>query len=297
MKVLVTGINGFVGQHLRKELQIRSHDVWGIDVDSADAKVVEADILNPHRLSNVVKYIEPDSVIHLAAIANVDHRDPSALYSINFNGTINLLNACRELEKKPQFLFISSSQVYGNVPAQELPIDETFPFNPVNHYGAGKAAAEMTVMAFAAEYGLPYVIARPFNHTGPGQTDRFVVPKIVNAFRERAEFIELGNIDTVRDFTDVRDIVKAYASVLENFRNGEVYNISSGIGITVAEIFNMIKKITGENVNIKKRESLVRGNEIQAVIGNSSRLRKSTGWSPEILIEKTLKDMIECDQW
>ena len=293
MKVLVTGINGFVGQHLKRELEIHGHDVRGLDVISANAKVFEADILDALRLNKALKDTGPDAVIHLAAIASVDHRDPSALYNVNFNGTVNLLNACRDLEKKPDFLFISSSQVYGNVPADKLPIDETFPVNPVNHYGAAKAAAEMAVMAFGAEYGLPYVIARPFNHTGPGQTDRFVVPKIINAFSERTEFIELGNIDTVRDFTDVRDVVKAYVSIIENFISGNVYNVSSGIGVTVAEIFEMIKKISGHNMNIKKRELLVRGNEIWSVIGNSSLLRETTGWRPEILIETTLRDMLD----
>jgi len=293
LKVLITGINGFVGQHLKRELETMRYDVHGIDITSADPKVVEADILDAGRLVRVIQKIEPDSVIHLAAIASVDHKDPSALYSLNFNGTVNLLNACRVIEKNPQFLFVSSSQVYGNVPTQKLPIDESVPVHPVNHYGATKAAAEMAVRAFGAEYGLPYVIARPFNHTGPGQTERFVIPKIVKTFRERAEFIELGNIDTVRDFTDVRDIVKAYVSILENFKNGEVYNISSGIGVTVAEIFEMIKKITGHNMNIQKRESLVRGNEIWSAIGNSSLLRESTGWRPGILIETTLKNMLD----
>ena len=293
MKVLVTGINGFVGQYLRRELESRGHDVRGLDIISNDNKVFRADILDSGMLNNVLKEAAPDSVIHLAAISSVDHSDPSALYNNNFNGTVNLLNACRELEQKPCFLFISSSQVYGNVPADKLPIDETFPVNPVNHYGAAKAAAEMAVMAFSAEYGLPYVIVRPFNHTGPGQTDRFVVPKIINGFREMAEFIELGNIDTIRDFTDVRDVVKAYVSILENFKSGNVYNVSSGIGITVEEIFEMLKRISGHNMNIKKRELLLRGNEIWSVIGNSSLLRESTGWRPEILIESTLKDMLD----
>jgi len=293
LKVLVTGINGFVGQHLKRELEIHGHDVRGLDVISTNAKVLEVNILDALRLNKALKDTGPDAVIHLAAIASVDHRDPATLYNVNFNGTVNLLNACKELEQKPCFLFISSSQVYGNVPADKLPIDETFPVNPVNHYGATKAAAEMAVMAFGAEYGLPYVIARPFNHTGPGQTDRFVVPKMINGFRERAEFIELGNIDTIRDFTDVRDVVKAYVSILENFISGNVYNVSSGIGVTVAEIFEMIKRISGHNMNIKKRELLVRGNEIWSVIGNSSLLRETTGWRPEILIERTLKDMLE----
>ena len=292
MRALVTGINGFAGRHLRLELEKRGHEVWGIDTYEAGTGITAADILDAGKIKNIIKELSPEVVIHLAAISSVDHKDPSAVYNVNFNGTLNLLSACVGARVLSKFLFVSSSQAYGNVDADKLPIDESFPLDPVNHYGAGKAAAEMAVRAFSAEYGLPFVIARPFNHTGPGQTDRFVVPKIVSAFRRRDESIELGNTDTVRDYTDVRDVVKAYAGLMENFQSGEVYNISGGRGLTVAEIFKKVTQITGHNMKIIRHDSLVRGNEIRNVIGCYDKLKISTGWQPELPLETTLRDML-----
>jgi nucleoside-diphosphate-sugar epimerase len=294
MKVLVTGINGFVGQHMFRELISRNIDVWGLDIESCSEKVKAVNLLDKNLLESVVKEISPDYVIHLAAIASVDHANISLIYDINFKGALNLLSACNKLNEKPGFIFVSSSQVYGNVSETVLPIDESFIVNPVNHYGASKAAGESAVKAFGAEYAIPYVIARPFNHTGPGQTDKFVVPKIVNEFRKRSESIELGNIDTIRDFTDVRDIVKAYCCIIENFKDGEVYNIASGTGISIREMFQLIREITGHDMEVIKKEYLVRDNEIKAIVGNSERIKRDTGWAKEFTIEDTLRDMLCC---
>lgn len=293
MKVLVTGINGFVGQYLLRELESRSYDVWGIDTFSHGNRVFQADILEQERIVSIIRDVDPDFIVHLAAVSSVDHGNLSDIYRINFDGTVNLLASCKESGLKPCFLYVSSSQVYGNVSYDRLPVDESFPIAPVNHYGASKAAAEMAVKAFGAEYGLDCIIARPFNHTGPGQSDRFVIPKIINAFKRRDETIELGNVDTLRDFIDVRDIVKAYAGIIENFRGEEIYNIAGGTGFTVSDIFENIKRISGHSMSIVKKDFLVRKNEINSVIGNSDRLSKAIGWRPQIPIETTLKDMLD----
>ncbi len=292
MKVLVTGINGFVGQHLFRELESRNIKVWGIDTESCFEKIKAVNLLDQKLLDIALKDISPDYVIHLAGIANVDHTNSSLIYDINFNGTLNLLSACNKLNSKPGFLFVSSSQVYGNVPEDKLPIDEAFLINPVNHYGSSKAAGEMLVKAFGAEYGIEYVIARPFNHTGPGQTDKFVVPKIVNAFKRKDKAIELGNIDTIRDFTDVRDIVKAYCTIIENFKDGEIYNISSGNGISIYNVFLKLKEITGHDMEIIRKDFLVRKNDIKSIVGNCNKIKKDTGWTTNISIEETLKEML-----
>lgn len=294
MKALITGISGFVGHHLLRELKARNIDVYGLDILSSSTEgVITADIMDRKKLEGVVSEISPDCIIHLAAISSVDHEKVSAIYEVNFNGTVNLLSACINARKKPRFIYISSSLVYGSVSAADLPIDESFTVNPINHYGAGKAASEMAVKAFGAEYDIPYTIVRPFNHTGPGQSDRFVVPKIINAFKRGDDTIELGNIDIVRDFTDVRDIVKAYAALNENFKNGETYNISSGRGVSIHDIFEMLKSITGHDMKIIKKEYYVRKNEIRSVVGNADKLGKDTGWKPEITLEKTLRDMLK----
>lgn len=293
MRVLVTGINGFVGQHLVRELESRNIEVYGVDVKTCSDKIKAVNIMDENHLYKTIKEISPDYIIHLAGIANVDHSNTSLIYNINFQGTLNLLSACGRLVSKPGFLFVSSSQVYGNVAEDQLPIDEFCLVDPVNHYGASKAAGEMAVRAFGAEYEIEYVIARPFNHTGPGQTDRFVVPKIVNAFRRKDKSIELGNIDTVRDYTDVRDIVRAYCDIIKNFKSGETYNIASGVGRTIHEIFNIIKKITGHEMSIIKNQSLYRKSEIKSIIGNAEKLKASTGWRTSLDIEETLISMLD----
>lgn len=293
MKVFVTGINGFVGRHLMPELEKRGHEVLGIDTISNDSRITEADILDDEKIEVILKNSMPDFIIHLAAISSVDHKESSEIYKVNCIGTLNLLSACIKLEKLPGFLFVSSSQVYGNVDSSRLPINESSPVEPVNHYGASKAAAEMVVKAFGMEYNLPFVIARPFNHTGPGQSDKFVIPKIINAFRHGDASIELGNIDTVRDFIDVRDVVKAYAVILEKFNSGEIYNIAGGHGLTISEIFEKIKYVTGHQMNIVKKDFLIRNNDIRAVIGDPGKLLRDTGWQAASPIETTLQDMLE----
>lgn len=292
MRILVTGSNGFVGTYLLEELSIKGKDAWGIDRESHSEKTISADIMDEPSIDGILQQLNPDFVLHLAGIANVDHSNKSLVYDINFRGTLNLLNACVQLKKIPRFVFISSSQVYGNVPLELLPIDESFPLDPVNHYGASKAAGELAVKTYGCEYGMEYVILRPFNHTGPGQTDKFVIPKIVNAFNRDEKTLALGNIHTIRDFSDVRDVVKAYDSIIDHFKNGSIYNIASEKGITIASIVEKIIQISGKAMTIDKKEFLVRKNEIQSIIGNAQRIKNETGWRPLFTIDDTLKAML-----
>jgi len=270
-----------------------SYDVWGIDVESTSNKIFKADILNEKKINEIINQVSPDFVMHLAAIAYVDQPNKSQIYDVNIKGTINVLNACIRLKQKPRFIFTSSSLVYGNVNKDYLPIDESFPIEPVNHYGASKAAAELAVKTFYYEYNLEYVIFRSFNSIGLGQSNNFVVPKIVNAFKRGDKSIALGNIDTIRDFTDVRDVVKAYASVLNNFNNGRIYNVASNKGITIKEIIEKIKEITGKNIKIEKKTFLVRKSEIQASIGVANKIMNETGWKPSYNLDDTLKSMLK----
>jgi len=290
MRILVTGSNGFVGTYLRKEIESRGHDFIGLDRESQDKLTVVCDIRDVECIKKKVREIIPDTVIHLAAIARVNYEDPGMIYSINTTGTLNVVSAFSEEVK---FLYISSSQVYGNVSEDRLPIKETTPVNPVNHYGAGKAAAENIIKAFVYERGLQSVIVRPFNHTGIGQTDDFVVPKIVNAFKRRDSSIPLGNISTKRDFLDVRDVVKAYIDIAENFKPGEVYNVSSGKEIMVSEIITKLRQITGHDIKIENVNYLERKSEILSVVGSNEKILKELNWMPRYSIEDTLEWMIK----
>jgi GDP-6-deoxy-D-talose 4-dehydrogenase len=292
MKVLVTGINGFVGSYLKEQLTEKGHNVCGLDVRSNDKSVVAVDLLDQQLLSSAVLSLNPDAVIHLAAIAQVDFKNPRIIYDINVIGTTNLLTACMGLPHPVKFLFVSSSQVYGNVAECDLPIDESFPVRVVNHYGASKAAVENIVRAFSYESGIEYVIVRPFNHTGKGQTTNFVIPKITEAFKNRSSSIELGNIETVRDFLDVRDVVRAYADIIDNFKRGETYNIASGKGIKISQIIEKLEQITNHRIKIIPKEYLKRKSEIMAVIGNAGKIKSDILWSPDYSITDTLKFML-----
>jgi GDP-4-dehydro-6-deoxy-D-mannose reductase len=292
MKVLVTGSNGFVGKYLMAELTTKGKTAIGIDIESNDSNTFCINIMNEDDLNDILTKLHPDLVIHLAGIPNVDHYNKSLVYDINFKGTLNLLNACVQQKKMPRFVFISSSQVYGNVSLDRLPIDESFHIEPINHYGASKVAGEVAVKTFCYEYGLEYVILRPFNHTGPGQTEKFVIPKIVNAFKRQETTISLGNIDTIRDYTDVRDVVSAYNCIIDKFLPGSIYNIASGQGITVSNILKKLTQFTGNSIIIDKKDSLLRTSEILSVTGNANKIMDETGWSPKYSLDDTLIAML-----
>lgn len=296
MNILITGINGFVGKYLAEELRSKKHSVFGIDITSSNGSIFSADICDETGLSDIIKNVRPDIIYHLAAIANVDYKNPSSIYNVNINGTKSLLSTMLSLDPVPKLVFISSSQVYGQVPESDLPITEKFEVAPVNHYGASKAACELLVRGYGYEYGLQYVIFRPFNHTGPGQTDKFVIPKIVNAFKTKAEKVELGNIDVIRDFSDVRDVVSGYSSVLNRFDSGEIFNIASGKGISIREIVRRMCILSKHDIRINEKSMLKRSNEISAVIGDNRKLSEKMSWSQRFDIETTLSDMLNKNQ-
>jgi nucleoside-diphosphate-sugar epimerase len=189
----------------------------------------------------------------------------------------------------PRILIVSSSQVYGSVDILRQPINETVSVNPVNHYGASKALSENIAMAYHKEYDLPVIIARPFNHIGRGQDPHFVVPKIIKSIKEKMLFVELGNLEPVRDYLDVRDVVSAYMLLIEKFPNGEIVNIASGAGHKIIDIIKHMERLTGCILNIKSSESFVRKNEILHAVGDASRLRGLTGWRPIYDINDTLR--------
>lgn len=293
MKIFITGILGFVGTYLSRQLIKEGHDVWGIDRASAPPKVSSVDLCNKDVLLDVMQKVNPDYVYHLAALSQVGIKgDTSLLYRINIDGTRNILEVCALQEKKPRCIFISSSQVYGNVREEDLPTTEMTPIDPVNHYGASKAAGEMLVKAFGKEEGLEYVIFRPFNHTGPGQSEYFVVPKIVAAFKSGKDSIRLGNVNTERDFTDVRDVVRAYTCVTKNFPAGETFNIASGKTVKIQEIITILEVLTKRKIIIEHEDGLFRKTEIMSMYGSFEKIKNYLGWEPKIEFSKTLEDML-----
>jgi GDP-6-deoxy-D-talose 4-dehydrogenase len=296
MKILITGINGFVGKALHKALEVKGEEIYGLDFEGNGTNIFKVDIADQDQVTECITNVSPDFIFHLAAVSRVDLNNPQEIFKTNINGTINLLSASIKLQKLPRFLFVSSSQVYGIVDKIKQPITESIPVNPVNMYGASKAAGENIVAAFHHEYDLPVVIARPFNHTGRQQAHNFIVPKLIRVFKEKKSEIKLGNIQVNRDFLDVRDVVDAYIKIMDNFCSNEVYNISSEKDILIQEIFSLLKEITGHDPKIILDDFFLRKNEIVYALGDSSKIRKQLDWEPKYSLTDTLKWMLEDDE-
>jgi len=297
MRVIITGSSGFAGRYLRGELEGRGHDVFGMDMTTGlsqyeAGRFFQADITDTKAVNEAVNSIMPDYVFHLAAVSYVDFKNPELMYRVNVGGTLNVLNACLMCGSDPGVLLVSSSQVYGAAGDKGRPITEGTPPEPVNHYGASKAAAERIAFGYAGSSGLKLVVARPFNHTGKGQEEHFVVPKLVKAFRERSDSISLGNIDTVRDFCDVRDVVRAYALLMEKGVYGKAVNICSSEGVTIRQVIRMLEELTSHKMSLDIKEEFIRKNEITCSIGSNRAIKDIALWSPGIKFEDTLAWML-----
>ena len=278
-RVLLTGASGFTGRLLASELHARGIEVLALasDLTQKDALVRE------------VQEIAPDWVVHLAALTFVGDSNVEAFYRVNVLGTLNLLEALATLSRKPtRILIASSANIYG-VPAVEV-IDEQVVPAPVNHYACSKLVMEHLVAPWFES--LPIVVTRPFNYTGLGQDERFLIPKIVQHFIRRAPWIELGNLEVSRDFSDVRDVVAAYIALLETDVVGVKVNICSGRAISLREILEHMQQLTGIHMEVRVNPALVRTNEIPRLLGCNQLLASLTGYTPSIPIVQTLQSMV-----
>jgi len=279
MRILVTGLNGFTGHYLKVELESHGHDVIGL----------ASDLRDPVAVANEITAMQPDAVAHLAGIAFVGHGDVDDFYAVNLVGTRHLLAALADCAMRPQcVLLASSANVYGN--AAEGVLDETTTPDPVNDYAVSKLAMEY--MSQLWQNKLPIVIVRPFNYTGVGQSESFLLPKIVAHFHRRAATIELGNLDVWRDLSDVRAVVQAYRRLLEAGPSGEVVNVCSGRTHSLREVLEQAESITGHTIAVRVNPSFVRANEVKVLCGDPSRLRVLIGdWNTPPL-EQTLRWML-----
>ena len=290
-RVLVTGIDGFTGRYVQLELESAGWEVFGTGMSdyASDSRYRQADIRDLAHLREIVADVQPDAVIHLAGLAFVGQGDANAFYDVNLLGTRNLLVALAEAIKPPKcVLLASSANVYGNTTGGGL--SEEMPMNPANDYALSKLAMEY--MARLWQDKLPIVIARPFNYTGVGQSESFLLPKIVAHFRRRAEKIELGNLDVWRDFSDVRAVAQAYSRLLEVHPVGETVNICSGRLHSLREVLDMAERITGYRMRVEVNPDFVRENEVRTLCGSPAKLQKLIGpWeTPEL--EETMRWML-----
>lgn len=284
---LVTGLSGFTGRFLKQRLEQDGHRVIGLSnsKNQPENGIFQADLMNLSQLKSVIAKVNPDYVVHLAAIAFVGHGDTDEIYQTNLIGTQHLLQALSELPVTPKHIILASSaNTYGN--AQVEPIIETTPFTPVNDYAVSKVAMEY--MARTWQDKLPISIVRPFNYTGVGQSSQFLLPKIVMHFKEKAEVIELGNLDVVRDFSDVRDVVDAYAKLIQHEANCAAYNVCSGIGVSLLDVVQTMRVISSHDINVRVNPNFVRANELKRLVGSDNKLSSIIGERDKHSLEETL---------
>ena len=280
MRVLVTGLKGFTGRHLKTELEAHGHSVIGLQCDLTNLKAVAAE----------VALVQPEAVAHLAGVAFVGHGDANAFYEVNLIGTRNLLEALSQHAPDVRsILLASSANVYGN--RSEGVLSEDSSPDPVNDYAVSKLAMEYMANLWIEQ--LPLFIVRPFNYTGVGQEEKFLIPKIVAHFREKKEVIELGNLEVWRDFGDVRAVANVYRQLLEKCPIGETVNICTGQTHTLREIIALCEKITGHSVEIQINPAFVRANEVHVLAGDNTRLTAVIGDRQTYNIEETLRWMLQ----
>ncbi len=294
MRALITGGRGFVGTWLADHLR-----AVGDDVEVTDAEV---DVTDPDAVEAVLERVRPDAVYHLAALTHVGRSwdDPMRVLEVNVLGTAGVLLAARRLGLGPRVLVVSSAEVYGSVTdPSALPLAEGAAPAPVTPYAASKLAAEAVATQAYRGHGQHVVVARPFNHVGPGQSADFAVAafakRVVEARAGGQHAIAVGNLSARRDFTDVRDVVRAYRSLVESGEPGEVYNVCSGSDVSMREIAERLVALAGASLELEVDPELVRPVEVPVLRGDPGRLQRATGWAPELRLEDTLADVL--DDW
>jgi len=287
--VLVTGANGFTGKHLCSALALQGYDVHGISRGDSTANCMHnIDLANIEALVQILQDIRPQYVCHLAAIAHVVNDSPLSFYETNVLGTLNLLQAIDQANVTPKKIVIASSaNIYGN--PQKSIIDELTPALPINHYGNSKLAMENMVQTWFQR--LPIIITRPFNYTGPGQSEQFLIPKIVKHFVDKKSHIQLGNIDVVRDISDVQAIVTSYIKLLGSDVAGSIVNLCSGVGHSIKDVIIMMEHITGHTLKITVNPAFIRANDIKQLIGSNLKLKSFIDVEPPTPMKEVLTKM------
>jgi nucleoside-diphosphate-sugar epimerase len=291
-RALITGLRGFTGYYLARELEQAGYRVFGtvLPGEAGGPDLFEVDLCDPQAVAAMVKAVRPDVVAHLAGIAFVGHGDASQIYQVNVAATRNLLAALAASGHPPScVLLASSANIYGN--AGVAVIDESVPAAPANDYAVSKLAMEYMARLWMDK--LPIVLARPFNYTGPGQSESFLLPKIVAHFRRGAREIELGNLAIARDFSDVRVVASCYRRLLLAAPAGEAINVCSGQSHSLASVIEMMEAIAGYRIEVRVNPAFVRANDVLQLAGSNARLARAIGPVEQVPLAATLRWMYQ----
>lgn len=285
-RVLITGASGFTGRYVIGRLREDGWEVVQLSVPG-EAASGTVNLLDRDALRASLQRLQPHAVVHLAAISFVAHGDAEEIYRVNVVGTRNLLEALAELPVPPSHVLLASSaNVYGNAGGV---LDEQAPLAPQNDYAVSKMAMEAMAQLWGER--LPITIVRPFNYTGVGQSERFLIPKIVSHFQRRADVIELGNIDVSRDFYDVRQVAQVYARLLTLPASGEVYNVCSGVEWSLSQVIDTLRDLSGHDIKVQINPAFVRANEVKSLRGSNEKLDSVLGGLPSFDFSSTLNWM------
>lgn len=311
-RILITGISGFVGSHLAEFLLERGMEVYGTirwrskldNIKHIQDKIglIETDIKDAHSMQKTIDDVEPDYVFHLAAQSFVptSWKAPSETVGTNILGTLNLFESVRNSNSDPRIQVAGSSEEYGMVFPDELPIKETNPLRPLSPYAVSKVATDLLGYQYHQSYGLKIVRTRAFNHTGPRRGEPFVTSNFAKQVAEiekglKPPVISVGNLNAQRDFTDVRDIVNAYWLSLQKCEFGEVYNICTGVARKIQFVLDLVLNMTDVKIEVKHDSERMRPSDVEILLCDCSKFREITGWKPKIAFEDTMRDLL--DYW
>ncbi len=311
MRALVTGISGFVGGHLAEHLLANDDRVVGLSASGRWpealghlgrlARVEACDLADGSSgdLADLIARKRPEVIYHLAAQSNpqASLADPRGTWALNLGGTLNLLEAVRASGLKPRVVLVGSGVCYGNPAPEHLPVSESCPLRPNNPYSASKGAADLLGVQHFLAHGTDVVMVRPFNHAGPRQSSQYVLGGLARQVAEveagLTPRVEVGNLDVVRDFTDVRDVARAYRLLATRGGAGEVYNLGSGRGTRLADALDTLRGLATAPIEVRVDPARVRPVDQPMLIADASRLRAATGWEPRFSIDRTLADMLD----
>jgi GDP-4-dehydro-6-deoxy-D-mannose reductase len=309
VRLLVTGAGGFVGGHLVDYLHAEQPqaEVHGVVIPhgsvswraASGARVLEADLNDPLAAAAVVEEVRPDRVVHLAGQSSVhlSWLDPAGTLRTNVLGIVHLLDAARARALRPAVLVVGSAEEYGKVGPDEMPIREEAPLRPASPYAVSKVAQGALALLYGPAGGMRVVLTRTFHHTGPGRGEAFAESSFARQLAEieaglRPPVLKVGNLEAVRDFADVRDVVRAYWMLLERGEGGAVYNVCTGRGRRIRELLDMLLAASGARVEVRVDPDRLRPSDVPTQVGDPSRLREATGWEPRIPFERTLEDLL-----